>query len=78
MAQGPFFPAAMPGPSPQPRPEPRLKPTMDNLKRILIVEDDVDIANVLSLHLRDERYEVVHSADGNEGCACWNKAAGTR
>ena len=40
---------------------------MDNLKRILIVEDDVDIANVLSLHLRDERYEVVHSADGNEG-----------
>jgi DNA-binding response OmpR family regulator len=67
MAQGPFFPAAMPGPSPQPRPEPRLKPTMDNLKRILIVEDDVDIANVLSLHLRDERYEVVHSADGNEG-----------
>lgn len=40
---------------------------MDNPKRILIVEDDVDIANVLSLHLRDERYEVVHSADGNEG-----------
>src|SRR5213076_2615016 len=36
-------------------------------KRILIVEDDVDIANILSLHLRDERYEVVHSADGNEG-----------
>ena len=35
--------------------------------KILIVEDDVDIANVLSLHLRDERYEVVHSADGNEG-----------
>ncbi|MFM0360019.1 response regulator transcription factor [Paraburkholderia sediminicola] len=40
---------------------------MDPLKRILIVEDDVDIANVLSLHLRDERYEVVHSADGSEG-----------
>ena len=40
---------------------------MDPPKRILIVEDDVDIANVLSLHLRDERYEVVHSADGNEG-----------
>ncbi|WGS50596.1 response regulator transcription factor [Paraburkholderia sp. D15] len=40
---------------------------MDQPKRILIVEDDVDIANVLSLHLRDERYEVVHSADGNEG-----------
>src|SRR5690242_9207100 len=40
---------------------------MDKPKRILIVEDDVDIANLLSLHLRDERYEVVHSADGNEG-----------
>jgi len=40
---------------------------MDHPKRILIVEDDVDIANVLSIHLRDERYEVVHSADGNEG-----------
>ena len=40
---------------------------MDHSKRVLIVEDDVDIANVLSLHLRDERYEVVHSADGNEG-----------
>src|SRR3954465_14191750 len=43
------------------------KPSMDKPKRILIVEDDVDIANLLSLHLRDERYEVVHSADGNEG-----------
>jgi DNA-binding response OmpR family regulator len=67
MAQWPPFPAAVPGPASQPRTEPPLKPTMDNPKRILIVEDDVDIANVLSLHLRDERYEVVHSADGNEG-----------
>ncbi|MGI4813117.1 MAG: response regulator transcription factor [Janthinobacterium lividum] len=40
---------------------------MEAVKRVLIVEDDVDIANVLSLHLRDERYEVVHCADGNEG-----------
>ncbi|WP_244816172.1 response regulator transcription factor [Caballeronia sp. Lep1P3] len=40
---------------------------MDQSKRILIVEDDVHIADVLSLHLRDERYEVVHSADGAEG-----------
>ena len=40
---------------------------MDHPKRILIVEDDVDIANILSLHLRDERYDVVHSADGSEG-----------
>ncbi len=40
---------------------------MDHPKRVLIVEDDVDIADVLALHLRDERYEVVHCADGNEG-----------
>ena len=39
---------------------------MDQPKRILIVEDDADIADVLSLHLRDERYEVVR-ADGAEG-----------
>jgi len=40
---------------------------MDRPKRVLIVEDDADIADVLALHLRDERYEVVHCADGNEG-----------
>ncbi|MGX0935577.1 DNA-binding response OmpR family regulator [Cupriavidus metallidurans] len=41
--------------------------TMEHAKRILLVEDDVGIANVLAMHLRDERYEVVHSADGAEG-----------
>ena len=40
---------------------------MSQPKRVLIVEDDADIANVLALHLRDEQYEVVHSADGSEG-----------
>lgn len=40
---------------------------MEHLKRILLVEDDIGIANVLAMHLRDERYEVVHSADGAEG-----------
>ncbi|HBO78042.1 MAG TPA: DNA-binding response regulator, partial [Cupriavidus sp.] len=40
---------------------------MEHAKRILLVEDDVGIANVLAMHLRDERYEVVHSADGAEG-----------
>src|SRR5215472_13721277 len=40
---------------------------MEQPKRILLVEDDVGIANVLAMHLRDERYEVVHSADGAEG-----------
>ena len=67
MAQRPVFAGALSFHRPEPHPYPRLKPSMDPLKRILIVEDDVDIANVLSLHLRDERYEVVHSADGSEG-----------
>ncbi|KWR89951.1 response regulator transcription factor [Cupriavidus sp. IDO] len=40
---------------------------MEQPKRILLVEDDVGIANVLVMHLRDERFEVVHSADGAEG-----------
>ncbi|CAG9171113.1 Transcriptional regulatory protein WalR [Cupriavidus laharis] len=40
---------------------------MENPKRILLVEDDVGIANVLAIHLRDERYEVVHTADGADG-----------
>jgi two-component system, OmpR family, response regulator len=40
---------------------------MDQPKRILIVEDDIHIAELLTLHLRDEHYEVVHCADGNEG-----------
>ena len=40
---------------------------MDQPKRILLVEDDPHIADLLSLHLRDERYDVVHSADGAEG-----------
>ncbi len=40
---------------------------MDPQKRILIVEDDADIAEVLALHLRDERYEVVHCANGDDG-----------
>lgn len=40
---------------------------MDQPKRILIVEDDSHIAELMCLHLRDERYEVVHCADGDEG-----------
>ncbi|CAM3572224.1 response regulator transcription factor [Bordetella flabilis] len=40
---------------------------MTSPKRILIVEDDADIADLLRLHLRDEGYEVVHAAEGDGG-----------
>ena len=40
---------------------------MDQPKRILIVEDDRHIADLLKLHLGDEGYAVVHCADGDEG-----------
>ncbi|HTJ99589.1 MAG TPA: response regulator transcription factor [Bordetella sp.] len=40
---------------------------MTSPKRILIVEDDAHIAELLRLHLRDEGYEVVHAADGDNG-----------
>ena len=33
---------------------------MTSSKRILIVEDDVHIANLLRMHLRDEGYDVTH------------------
>ena len=36
-------------------------------KRILLVEDDPDIADLLSLHLGDEGYEVEVVDDGDEG-----------
>ena len=40
---------------------------MDQPKRVLVVEDDAHIADLICLHLRDEQFDVVHSADGNEG-----------
>ncbi|MFJ2447343.1 response regulator transcription factor [Pseudomonas sp. NPDC087626] len=40
---------------------------MDQPKRVLVVEDDSHIADLICLHLRDEHFEVVHSADGNQG-----------
>ncbi|WP_308380615.1 response regulator transcription factor [Serratia marcescens] len=42
---------------------------MEKPKRILIVEDDGDIAELLQLHLRDEGYAIIHAADGNRGMA---------
>jgi len=40
---------------------------MEQQKRILIIEDDADIAEMLGLHLREERYQIVHSARGDDG-----------
>jgi DNA-binding response OmpR family regulator len=40
---------------------------MDQPKRVLVVEDDSHIADLICLHLRDEHFEVVRSADGNQG-----------
>ena len=40
---------------------------MELTKRILVVEDDQHIADLICLHLRDEHYDVVHCADGDEG-----------
>ena len=42
---------------------------MTNVRRILLVEDDAHIADLLSLHLRDEGLEVVHCARGDDGLA---------
>lgn len=37
---------------------------MNNAKKILLVEDDQDIATLLRLNLQDEGYQIVHEADG--------------
>lgn len=39
---------------------------MNSAKKILLVEDDQDIATLLQLNLRDEGYQIVHEADGNQ------------
>lgn len=40
-----------------------------NAKKILLVEDDSDIAALLQLHLRDEGYQIVHEDDGHRALA---------
>lgn len=40
---------------------------MDPAKRVLIVEDDPHIAELLRMHLHDEGFAVVHAADGHTG-----------
>ena len=42
---------------------------MDARKRVLLVEDDHQIAEILRLHLGDEGYSVEHAADGQLGMA---------
>ncbi|MGC4398139.1 response regulator transcription factor [Hydrogenophaga sp. T2] len=42
---------------------------MTAAKRILIVEDDVHIADLLRMHLGDEGFAVEHAADGDAGVA---------
>jgi len=36
-------------------------------RRILVIEDEADIANLLALHLRDHDFDVTLAADGHEG-----------
>jgi DNA-binding response OmpR family regulator len=38
-------------------------------QRVLLIEDDRDIAELVQLHLRDEGYEVDYRNDGSEGLA---------
>ncbi|OON40222.1 DNA-binding response regulator [Izhakiella australiensis] len=38
-------------------------------KKILIVEDDGNIAELLQIHLRDEGFDITHAADGTQGGA---------
>jgi DNA-binding response OmpR family regulator len=40
---------------------------MTATRRVLLVEDDAHIADLLALHLRDEGLEVVHCARGDDG-----------
>ncbi|HEY0293844.1 MAG TPA: response regulator transcription factor [Bordetella sp.] len=40
---------------------------MDQPRRVLVVEDDMQIADLLALNLRDEGYDVTHCAHGEDG-----------
>lgn len=45
---------------------------MNQDKKLLIVEDDENIAELLQLHLREEGFTVTHAANGNIGMALLN------
>lgn len=47
-------------------------PNKNSCKKILVVEDDKDIAHLLSLHLKDLSYDVVITGDGEDG---WQRAS---
>ncbi len=51
------------------------KPLSESKRRILVVEDDADIAEILRLNLADEGYVVDWSADGESGLARLGAAA---
>ncbi len=59
---------------PQPAPDKTI-PNKNSCKKILVVEDDKDIAHLLSPHLKDLSYDVVITDDGEGG---WRLAAGQR
>jgi DNA-binding response OmpR family regulator len=40
---------------------------MSHKKRLLVLEDDPDLAELIRLHLRDEGHDVTHFADGEAG-----------
>lgn len=42
-------------------------------KKILIIEDHTDLANILTLHLSDLDYAVTYASDGLKGMACIKK-----
>ena len=48
---------------------------MNNAKKILLVEDDYDIATLLRLNLQDEGYQIVHEADGAKSLALLDMSA---
>ncbi|WP_425259205.1 response regulator transcription factor [Rubrivivax sp. RP6-9] len=48
---------------------------MSSARRILIVEDDAHIAELMRMHLTDEGYAVEHAADGTTGVALLERGA---
>ncbi|NDO79832.1 DNA-binding response regulator [Citrobacter sp. NCU1] len=46
---------------------------MSDAKKILLVEDDRDIATLLQLNLRDEGYHITHEADGAQALTLLEK-----